>query len=318
MNNRSSFIIRQFGPNIIISVAYLVMLFGLFYFYGAKFRMDHFKLWSIMLSTLIVVYFSTAIYHRIKTRASNSESIMHFVFKSLLTFARDWLPLIILVTIYENLRDYTTVVRTNVIDATLHKIDLLVFGVAPTVWIQKITIPILTDYFVFAYSLWFVLVLAIAWLLYILHKRREFHEVATSITICMCVGFVLYILFPAGPPRFYLADLYTNPFIKGYFSNYNTLHTALDGLNPLIHRSSFPSLHCAMSTIAMIYAVKFKDILPWGRFLRFVCIILSISIWISTVYLRHHWVVDIFAGWCVAIFSVYGSAWIHKKWPGPK
>jgi membrane-associated phospholipid phosphatase len=82
----------------------------------------------------------------------------------------------------------------------------------------------------------------------------------------------------------------------------------------MTYRASFPSLHVALSSIALIYAVRFRRKIPFGRIIQVIYLILVVSLWIATVYLRHHWVVDIFAGWALAAASALGAVWVQKRW----
>ncbi len=62
-----------------------------------------------------------------------------------------------------------------------------------------------------------------------------------------------------------------------------------------------------------LYGFRFGDV--WNR--KWLAIIgswLAVNIWISTVYLRHHWVVDIFAGWIVAAVAYYAAGWVRRTW----
>lgn len=310
-----NWIITTFGPNIVIVVIYFFMLMALFLSYGVKMEFSHFKLWSILLSTLFVIYLSSTIVQHARRSLGEQVSFFPFAGKMLAHFVRDWFPIVALVTIYENLREYTGIIRTDSIDAALYRLDVLIFGVEPTIWIQKFTHPILTEYFAFTYSLYLLLPLTLLWLFYLFSKRREFHTLCTAIILCQCVGFLLYLLFPAGPPRFYIADLFEPRKLTGYFGFYNAMQSRFDAVNPMTYRASFPSLHVALSSFALIYIVKFKNAVPFGRVLEIIYAILVISLWIATVYLRHHWVVDIFAGWAVAAVSAILASWIQKRWP---
>jgi membrane-associated phospholipid phosphatase len=42
---------------------------------------------------------------------------------------------------------------------------------------------------------------------------------------------------------------------------------------------------------------------------------ISVSLWCSTVYLRHHWVVDLLAGFFIATLAGWAAPWIRRVWP---
>lgn len=83
----------------------------------------------------------------------------------------------------------------------------------------------------------------------------------------------------------------------------------------MMYRASFPSLHVALSSLALVYAVRFRNIVPFGKIIQVIYAVLVISLWIATIYLRHHWIVDIFAGWAVTLVSVFFAELVQKKWP---
>lgn len=308
-------IISAFGPNIIIVVAYLVLLIALFFSYGVRMEFSHFKLWTVLLSTLFFIYVTSTVVQHWRRHESERLAFFPFAFRSFLRFIKDWLPIIALVTIYENLREYTGIIRTDSIDAFLYRADVAIFGVEPTVWIQKFTHPIATEYFAFTYSLYLILPLSLGWLFYLFSKRSEFHHLCTAVIFCLCMGFLLYLVFPAGPPRFFIPDLFEPRQLVGYFGYYNSMQAKFDAVNPMTYRASFPSLHVALSSLALVYVVKFRKAIPFGKIFQFVYGLLVVSLWIATVYLRHHWVVDIFAGWVVAMVSVLASGFVQRRWP---
>jgi len=335
------------GPNNTILIAYFLLMLGIFAVYGVRFKLDHFKLWTILLSTLFVVYFTTTITHHLKTKAqlgrgdpprhhtiggqersptigagaeprpyetdTLNNSFLFFAWRQLWRFIADWFPLVALVTIYENLREYTGIIRTDQIDAALMKADIWLFGVEPTVWIQQFTHPLLTEYFAFTYSTYLVLPIALGWYLYACKRFREYHTLTTGLILCLCIGYLLYLTFPAGPPRFFIPEMFDPPQLVGYFGFYNSMQSRFDAVNPMMYRASFPSLHVGLSSVAFYFAVRYRNVIPLGKVIQVVVGVIAVSLWIATVYLRHHWIVDIFAGWALALFACRAGEWVQKK-----
>jgi hypothetical protein len=65
---------------------------------------------------------------------------------------RDWLPLVLVAIVFDNLENYTGLVRATTIDASLYRIDLALFGVEPTVWVRRFYSPLLTDWMASCYA----------------------------------------------------------------------------------------------------------------------------------------------------------------------
>ena len=72
---------------------------------------------------------------------------------------------------------------------------------------------------------------------------------------------------------------------------------------PLTAYGAFPSLHCAVALLAVLLAWRYQ------RWFFWVQLPFATGLIVGTVYLRHHWVVDILAGF-VLTFAAY--------WAGPR
>jgi membrane-associated phospholipid phosphatase len=86
-----------------------------------------------------------------------------------------------------------------------------------------------------------------------------------------------------------------------------------DGFS-VIGGGAFPSLHVGISTVALLYAYKYRHFSKLYYWMWVLYIPLVTSLWISTVYLRHHWVIDIFAGWIVAAIGYILAKHTIKLW----
>jgi len=215
---------------------------------------------------------------------------------------RDWVPFLLIVFIYENMHDVAGQVMGFDIAGYLQSMDIAAFGVDPTIWAQKIFTPLLTDLFSISYALYFFQPLLIMFLLSLWGMRYEFRHMALSLTVCFILGFLGYVFLPCSPPRYFIEHLYTDPArLHGLFL-FDRLQGAWDGLS-VISGGAFPSLHVGLSAVALIYAFKYRNLNRTCKIVWYAYIPLVTSLWFSTVYLRHHWVMDIFAGLFVAGFG---------------
>lgn len=226
---------------------------------------------------------------------------------------RDWLPFLFIVFIYENLHDLAGQVTGFDFAATLNRLDIALFGVEPTVWAQKIFSPLLTDIMAISYGLYFALPLFIMFLLTLWERRNDFRQMALCLMLVFLMGFLGYVFLPTSPPRYFIEQLYTDPpRLYGLFI-YNHLQSAWDGLS-VISGGAFPSLHVGLSAVALLYAFRFRNLNRTCRIVWYAYIPLTLSLWFSTVYLRHHWVIDIFAGWAVCLIGYLGAVLMMRTW----
>jgi len=138
----------------------------------------------------------------------------------------------------------------------------------------------------------------------------------------MCIGFLCFILFPAGPPRFYeplaLHGGFDPPQLHSYFGLWEWSQGAWDSANPVRDHSSFPSMHCAIALMTLLYGWRFgAGVFPRRpRLFFWLCLPVVVSLWLSTVYLRHHWVPDCLAGMVLGVFCFRVTPILRRRWPG--
>ena len=165
---------------------------------------------------------------------------------------------------FESMETYTGVIRKIGIDGALYRVDLRLFGVEPTVWAGRLSHPLLTDWMSLTYGLYFILPMVVACALSLRGRRHDLRELSTAIILQMGIGFVLFLLFPAGPPRFY-APLVNGGFFPAQLHSltglYEVQQSAFDTVDPLRIRSAFPSLHCSIALLTLFYAWRFGDAL---------------------------------------------------------
>jgi membrane-associated phospholipid phosphatase len=230
---------------------------------------------------------------------------------------RDFGPFLAMVIVYEHLYMYTGLIRPDHVDARLLALDVDLFGVEPVLWIQRFEHPWLTDLFAFAYGTYFPMPLLLCALLQLRDRREDFRELTTAIIVAMCLGFLGYITIPAGPPRFSepLLPFFEPPQLRGALGLFEHTQEVWDAGNQVKVSASFPSMHAGLSFLTLVYAWRFGDVfrMRWALFAVF--LVLSLLLWTSTIYLRHHWLVDLPAGWLVAITAACAAPWLRRVWP---
>jgi membrane-associated phospholipid phosphatase len=313
-------VLAYLGPDFTLFLIFLAIFVGLCIAFGGQFHIAGEG--SILIAGgigggLVAIRFAWRAPAILAGRADERDKFLSASRRIL----RDWGPMILLVIVFENLHSYTGLIRKVPIDDTLYNIDVAMFGVEPSVWAGKLANPWLTDYFSFAYSLYFILPMILALALTLRGRRADFRELTTSVVLHMCIGFLCFIIFPAGPPRYYAPLLHGGfdpPQLVGAFGLYELSNGAFDSANPVSTNSSFPSMHCAIGLMTLLYGWRFgAGVSPrHPRLFFWICLPLVVSLWLSTIYLRHHWVPDIAAGMTLGIICFKITPFLRRKWPG--
>ena len=226
-------------------------------------------------------------------------------FKPNWTFLRDSLPFAFCLAIYTNLHDTIHFANPHDIHQQLIAIDEFLFGMQPSVWAERFIHPALTEFFSFCYMIFFLFAPIVALTLYQQRKRVEFRATLVSVILCFYSGYFLYVIFPAVPPRITLKDMYTLTFEGTLIAD-----AALKMVNvlPSDSRAAFPSLHSAVTLLSLMLAFKHARRLFW--FMLPFCT----GLIFSTIYLRHHYVIDLIAGFALGIAAFVIGPKIDLWW----
>jgi membrane-associated phospholipid phosphatase len=309
------------GPDFGLVIAFLAVLAGLVVAYGASF------VWSegpiVVAGGIGLGLITCSFVYRLPRILNGSASAGQEFLTAVKRIGRDWGPLTVIMWAFESMETYTGVIRKNAIDDVLYRLDVRLFGEEPSVWAGRFHHPLLTDWMAFTYALYFILPMFLATCLALRGRRADFREMSTAVVVQMGLGFILFLFFPAGPPRYYEPLLHGGfggfqpAHIHSFFGLYELQQGAFDTADPLRVRSAFPSLHCSIALLTLFYAWRFGDgIFPRRPRLYFwICLPLVVSLWISTIYLRHHWIPDIVAGLLLGYTSSVVSPWIRLRWP---
>jgi membrane-associated phospholipid phosphatase len=221
-----------------------------------------------------------------------------------LKWIRDWNPLLIIPTSFAELHYLVHSVSPVDLDDFLIHADHAIFGVHPTVWLERLTFAPLTEYFQWIYTTFYFLPLIMGFILYRKDDLSHFHLFVFLMVFGFYASYLGYFIVPAIGPRFTLAELQTIP-LEGVWLADAIRHT----LNVLenIQRDAFPSGHTEVTLLIMMYARQH------ARRYFLLLNVIGTSLIISTVYLRYHYVIDVAAGIILAILIWYAAPYLYRK-----
>jgi membrane-associated phospholipid phosphatase len=220
---------------------------------------------------------------------------------------REVLPFLTCILIYTNLHDTIGFVNPRDIHHYLVGLDAALFGVQPSVWAERFISRGRSELMSFFYVNFFWIAPSTALVLLALRRLRPFRAVMMAVIVCFYLGYFLYVLFPAAPPRLVLVYEYSTS-LEGYPRLFSNLEARAFELLPVDSRAAFPSLHTAVSLVALVTAWRHVRPFFW-LLLPFV-----LGLWVSTIYLRHHYFVDLVAGWLLAPAALWLAPRLDGWW----
>jgi membrane-associated phospholipid phosphatase len=221
--------------------------------------------------------------------------------------AREVLPFLTCILIYTNLHDTIGLVNSHDVHFQLTALDEALFGVEPTVWAERFITRDRTELMRFFYLSFLWIAPAPSLLLLVKQRLRDFRAATMAVVVCFYLGYLLYLIFPAAPPRLVLLFQYTRS-LEGYPRLFSNLEAGVLGLLPIDSRAAFPSLHAAVSLVALVCAWRY------ARRLFFVLLPFVLGLLVSTIYLRHHYFVDLLAGWLLAPIALWLAPRLDGRW----
>jgi membrane-associated phospholipid phosphatase len=217
---------------------------------------------------------------------------------------RFWYPLPYVGACYKEMALYIPAIRGWNGDRALALLDFRLWGANPTVWLERIETPALTEFLQIVYTLFIPAVLFVAYLLWKQGRRADFRYYAFLIALGFLTSYVGYLLVPARGPRFLLAHLQHVP-LRGLWL-FGGMQSTLDRLESA-HYDCFPSGHTELTVLAW-----------WGsrmvskRLFRIYFCYTPLIIF-ATVYLRYHYSVDVLAGAALAFVLILAAPAMYQK-----
>jgi membrane-associated phospholipid phosphatase len=243
--------------------------------------------WGRILATyalLALTIVSLAVYRKRRRTGNCSSALYPAVY------------VVIILVIFNSLGDLIPSLWGRTFDEALIRTDVALFGVHPTLWMEKLINPMLTTLLQLAYISYYFIPLSLGAVLIIKHRDRELDESLFGIVLCFYLSYVGYLLVPAIGPRFTLAHLQTVDLQAGPVTQ--AIQNILNGLE---HNKTdaFPSGHTAVALMTLFYAWKWRE----RTLFRILLPLVSLLIF-STVYLRYHYVIDVIAGVLLTVLTI--------------
>ncbi len=218
-------------------------------------------------------------------------------------------PVICVLLIFDSLEWLVHYINPKDIDPVLIRLDYLLFSNYPTVMLERIMNPYLTDILQAAYSTYYFIPVSFGAFLLLNRHRAAFNKSLFMILFCFYLSYLGYILMPALGPRFTINNLQTKE-LQGFIIA-GPIQEFLNRLEG-IKRDAFPSGHTGIALIVLYLAYRFNRRFFW------ICLPVVAALIFSTVYCRYHYVVDVIAGLGLTIVTIllgerYYEWWLQRE-----
>jgi len=275
----------------LIDIANFVFWFVILIFYVITFNQSEYKIQTFTLLVGLALFSILAIKLREKEKKSLIIKLIILLY-----------PVVFLVVVFDSIHMVLTYINPNIYDEALFNIDFKLLGTNPTVWIESIINPYLTEFMYYLYLFYFPMPLIILGYLFKNKMYKELDKAMLFFFITYYGSYLMYFAVPALGPRFYepLVELQKVPLEGLWFTD-----LIRDTISSLEHNKfdAFPSLHAAISLTTVIIIAQYRK--KWLYFF----IPILIGIFISLIYCRYHYFVDMIAG---VIWTLISFLFVEK------
>ena len=245
---------------------------------------------------------------------------MHTAFPKVraVAFLRFFYPILLYAFFYEESKIINLMFVDGYLDRFFIQLEERLFGFQPAVrFMEALPYLVVSEFFYLSYFSYYVMISGVGLALYLQSRDRFFHYVSImSVTFYFC--YFIYIFLPVvGPIALYtpveaFQDQASLPYYPLDFPNHLTSGPFF-GIMKLIyqyfqnHGAAFPSSHVAVACCTLYFSWLY---LPRIRYLHLAAVI---SLCLSTVYCRYHYVVDVFAGVAIATVTLPLGEYLYRR-----
>jgi membrane-associated phospholipid phosphatase len=206
------------------------------------------------------------------------------------------------------------------LDPTIIHWDQALFGCQPSlVFMQKLPYLVVSEIFYAAYFSYYLMIGGVGIALY-LRNRSVFFRFVSVISFVFYSCYLIYIFVPViGPPVFFRTiDGYSLPLeLQQMIARPGYPPAITSGVFYQIMKwiyavfeapgAAIPSSHVAVALGTLYFSFRYL------RSIRWVHLVLTLLLCLSTVYCRYHYVCDVLAGIAIAALLIPAGEWLYSK-----
>jgi membrane-associated phospholipid phosphatase len=195
--------------------------------------------------------------------------------------------------VFQEMRTGIPAIHPESMDSWLQSVDAHLIGTNLSLRLEPLVHPVLTELFSLCYLLFFPYLL-IGLIDCFCGQVQVLQRFVIGLFTVYGIGFLGYSFVPAANPCHAMADRFAVPLTGGWLTQWNAAIVAA-GSNGV---DVFPSLHCAVSCYLLFFDLRHRP----RRFRLY--LLPCVGLWLSTIYLRYHYFVDVVCGFALAAFAI--------------
>lgn len=195
---------------------------------------------------------------------------------------------------FQLMRSAVPALHPEKMDGVLRHIDQWLLPDTPSLLLQPLVTPWATELFSLCYILFFPY-LTFSLIAYFVGDLARLRAFTVGLFSLYGIGFLGYALVPAGGPYLALAHEFVAPLVGGPITTWNAALVSAGSSGVDV----FPSLHVAVSSFLLGFDFRHKRRRFWAYLLP------CLGLWLSTLYLRYHYLIDVLAGFALATLALW-------------
>jgi len=222
---------------------------------------------------------------------------------AVLRFVRTFYPVLGIPFLWTELDNLITMLLPYWANGWIVQLDLKLFGVHPTVWMEQWFRPWLTELMNFFYALYYLFIPTVGLWLYFRGKVQQTFDFLFLVMFTFCTSYFLFLCFPSEGAWIVLKDLHRVQPEGGLFMRFIQMLQSKGS----IRGGAFPSSHVDVAFVVALSGIRYVRRLGWFL-LPF-----AMGVAVATVYCRYHHAVDSIAGIVWGGICYAAGTWILKK-----
>jgi membrane-associated phospholipid phosphatase len=229
----------------------------------------------------LVFYFSVAILTLLIIRYVDENA------SRLAMLVRIGYPALLFTFFYRTTGGTMFLIRDRFYDWQLTAFEKAVFGVNPTLFIDRNLLNVwLNEFFSLGYFSYYFMILVFLVVLFIKKHYETIKSFLTASCLTFFLSYLLFFLYPIEGPRWFFAGDYVNPIEGPVFRK--LVELVID--NAAVRGGGMPSSHFGVALVILLYCFRYYRKAVW------LLLPLNIGLAVGTFWGRFHYVSDVIVG----------------------